>query len=390
VRVRGFLPLALTTALLASAAGCAAEETPAGATADEIVVGASLELSGPTASIGTAYQKALELKAAQLNDSGTLGRRKLRVVVRDNRTDNNTSVTNVSALIKNEHADALITGGCSACGVAAVPTITENKVPAIALASASALTTPVADRKFMFKIAPNPAQDATVIVAELKRKGHQRVGLISVNNVYGQDGQKSVAAEAKKAGLTIAAAEQFGQADTSMTVQVSKIVAAKPRAVVVWAVSPAAGTVVKALRDARYDGQIYLDAGAGAELFIKGAGPAAEGINMVFPKVLATDDIDTSSPAGANRKAWVEAYQKANGGDYSGFASFAADALQSIVDAVGRADSTDSQQIRDQLENQSLDGLSGPLRFSAEEHSGLQPEALGILTVQKGRWTLAA
>jgi branched-chain amino acid transport system substrate-binding protein len=60
------------------------------------------------------------------------------------------------------------------------------------------------------------------------------------------------------------------------------------------------------------------------------------------------------------------------------------------VDAVGRADSTYSQQIRDQLENQTLDGLSGPLRFSAEEHSGLQPEALGILTVQKGRWTLAA
>ncbi|MCO8275463.1 ABC transporter substrate-binding protein [Actinoplanes sp. TRM 88003] len=387
MRLRGLLPLVLTAATLAAAAGCAADETQAGS-GEEIVVGASLELSGPTASIGTAYQKALELKADQLNQSGTLGGRRIKLVVRDNRTDNNTSVTNVNALIKNEKADALIVGACSACGLAAVPAITENKVPAIALASASALTAPVAERAYVFKISPNPAQDADVIVAELKRRSVGRVGLISVNNVYGQDGQKSVTEAAGKAAIRVVAAEQFGQADTSVTVQVSKVVAAKPEAVVVWAVSPAAGTVVKALRDARYPGEIYLDAGAGAELFIKGAGAAAEGTHMVFPKVLATEDIDTGTPAGKARKAWVEAYQKANG-DYSGFASFAADALQSIADAVGRAGGTDGPTLRDELEKGQIDGVSGPLRFSAEEHSGLQPAALGILTVKQGRWTLA-
>lgn len=388
MRLRGILPLTLTAAVLATVAGCAADEDPAGSGADDIIVGASLELSGPTASIGTAYQKALELKATQLNDSGALGGRKLKLVVRDNRTDNNTSVTNVNALIRNEHADALILGGCSACGLAALPAITENKVPAIALASASALTNPVADRAYLFKISPNPGQDAAVIVSELKRKNASRIGLVSVNNVYGQDGQKSVTAEAGKAGIKVVAAEQFAQTDTSVTVQVSKVVAAKPEAVVVWAVSPAAGTVVKALRDARYAGAVYLDAGAGAELFIKGAGAAAEGTNMVFPKVLATEDIDTGTPAGKDRKAWVEAYRKANG-DYSGFASFAADALQSIVDAVGRAAGTEPQQIRDQLETGQLEGVSGPLQFSAQEHSGLQPAALGILTVRENRWVLA-
>jgi branched-chain amino acid transport system substrate-binding protein len=226
---------------------------------------------------------------------------------------------------------------------------------------------------------------ATRRLGDRRRLG--RIGLISVSNVYGQDGRKSVTEAAEAAGISVVAAEQFGQADPSVTVQVSKVVAAEPQAVVVWAVSPAAGTVVKALRDARYAGQIYLDAGAGAELFIRGAGAAAEGTNMVFPKVLATDDIDTTTPAGRDRKAWVEAYRKANG-DYSGFASFAADALQSIVDAVSRAESTDPQRIRDELEKGRIDGISGPLRFSAEEHSGLQPAALGILTVRENRWVL--
>ncbi|MBB5774000.1 ABC-type branched-subunit amino acid transport system substrate-binding protein [Nonomuraea jabiensis] len=189
----------------------------------------------------------------------------------------------------------------------------------------------MAQRRYVFKIAPNPGQDATVIVDELKRREVGTIGLLHVDNVYGQEGQKSVADEAAKAGIKVAADEQFGQADTNMAVQVSKIVAAKPDAVVVWAVMPAAGIIVKALKDAKYPGPIYLDAGAGAELFVKGTGEAAEGTNMVFPRILATGEIDTTTPTGAAQKKWVDAYQAAYG-QYSGFASFAGDALQVIVD----------------------------------------------------------
>jgi branched-chain amino acid transport system substrate-binding protein len=392
MRLRAVVPLAVSAGLVVSVAAC--KDNPyssggsGGGSSSEIVVGASLELSGPTASIGTAYQKALELKAKQLNDGGTLGNRKIRLVIRDNRTDNSASVTNVNDLIKNQHVHAVVMGGCSACGVAAIPAVTAAKIPAIALGSASALTKPVDQRHYVFKISPNPDQDAAVVTDELKRKGSRSVALIAVNNVYGQDGAKSVTALTKQAGITVADAEQFGQTDTNMTVQVSKIVAARPDAVVIWSVMPAAGIIVKALHDAGFKGAVYLDAGAGAELFVKGAGAAAEGTNMVFPKVLATSDIDASTPAGQAQKAWVSAYSSVSG-DYSGFASFAGDALQVIADAVRSSGGTDPAKLRDAIEAEHLDGLSGPLQFSASEHSGLQPAALGILTVRQGKWRLA-
>jgi branched-chain amino acid transport system substrate-binding protein len=381
------LSLALSAALALSLAGCAAaEEEPAGAGNGDIVVGASLELSGPTASIGSTYKKALDLKLKEINDSGVLKGRKLRLVVRDNRTDNNTSVSNVNQFAHNDKVTAIITGGCSACVAAAIPAITENKVPAIALASASAITNPVAQRRYVFKISPNPDQDATVIVDELKRRDVGTIGLLHVDNVYGQEGQKSVADGAAKAGIEVAADEQFGQADTNMAVQVSKIVAAKPDAVVVWAVMPAAGIIVKGLKDAKYPGPIYLDAGAGAELFVKGTGAAAEGTNMVFPRILAAGDL----PAGAAQKKWVDAYQAAYGPPYSGFASFAGDALQVIVDAVNKTGGTDPEKIRAAIENTQLDGLSGALRFTPDNHSGLLPDALAVLTVRQGEWRLPA
>ncbi|WP_045743936.1 ABC transporter substrate-binding protein [Actinoplanes rectilineatus] len=384
-------PLALVSTvsaviLAASAGGCAADEATGAQAGAEIVIGASLELSGPTASIGSTYKKALELKAQQLNDSGTLGDRKIKLVIRDNRTDNNTAVAAVNDLIKNERVAALITGGCSACVVSAMPAITENHMPTIALASASAITTPVTERRYVFKIAPNPAQDATVIATHVAAASIKKIGLIAVNNVYGQDGETSIRQESAKLGVDVVAAEQFAQTDTTMTVQVGKVIAAKPDAVVIWAVMPAAGTIVRELHDAGFQGAVYLDAGAGAELFVKGAGDTAEGTNMAFPRVLATDEIDASTAAGAVQKQWVTAYEQAHG-TYSGFASFAADALQVIADAASR--DTDSERIRDAIETAALDGASGPVRFSATEHSGLQPQALGVLTVRQGEWHLA-
>ncbi|XVU22720.1 ABC transporter substrate-binding protein [Actinoplanes sp. CA-054009] len=349
--MRRFIALAVSAVMLG---GCAA---PAKA-ADEIVVGVSLELSGPTASIGTASRRALELKAEQLNASGVLGGRRLKLVVKDNRTDNNTSVANINDLIKNDHADAIITGGCSQCTLAAVPAITENRVPTVSLAAAGAVTSPVRDRRYIFKTTQTPGQDAQLITDELVRRGVTRVGVVAVSNIYGQEGQDEFTRRARAAGIDVAETEQFGQADADMTIQVSKIVAARPRAVVVWAVSPAAPIVVRELRAARYTGEIYLGAGAGPDV-------TAEGVHLAFPKTLA----------GAE-------------GPYSGFASFAADALQLIAGAVVTTGGTDRERLRTAIENARLDGISGPLRFSAEDHSGLRSDALGILTYDQGRWAL--
>ncbi len=110
---------------------------------------------------------------------------------------------------------------------------------------------------------------------------------------------------------------------------------------------------------------------------------------MAFPRVLAFNEIDTSTPQGAVQKRWVAAYQSAYG-TYAGFASFAADALQVIVDAVNKAGSTDREQVRDKIETGRLDGPTGPVRFTPDNHSGPLPDALGIVVVRQGEWHLSS
>lgn len=373
-------------ALASGASGCAAK--PSKATGDDIKIGASLELSGATKSIGTTYLNALNLEVADINKQGVLGGRKLKLIVRDNKTDNAQSVANANELINTDRVSGLILGACSACGVAAAKTVEDKKMPTIALGSASALTNPVEQRQYMFKISPNPDQDAQVIVDALAKEGINKVGMLYVNNVYGKEGLTAVTNETTKKNIKVVDAEGFGPTDANMSVQVKKITATNPDAIVVWAVMPAAGIIAQEIKTADYKGGVYMDAGAGAELFTKGAQAAADGTFMVFPRILAINDVTSTTPQVTAQKQWFTEYSSKYS-TYSGFASFAADAIRMLAKAINDTKGTDSAKIRDDLENMTFDGYSGLIQNTPKEHSGLQPAALAILVVRNQEWHLA-
>src|SRR5687768_16443925 len=99
------------------------------------------------------------------------------------------------------------------------------------------------------------------------------------------------------------------------------------------------------------------------------------------------DDVIATTPAKAARKQWFEAYT-ARYGAYHGQASFAADALDLVVAAVGQAGTTNRTSVRNVLESMETDGLSGPIRLTPANHSGLMPQALEMLVAKGGRWRL--
>ncbi len=86
------------------------------ARADEIVLGASLPLSGALASFGSfqrwGYERAV-LEANKASGISIGGKRiSVRLVVRDDKTDANASASNVETLVSRDHAVALL-GSCT-------------------------------------------------------------------------------------------------------------------------------------------------------------------------------------------------------------------------------------------------------------------------------------
>ncbi|MGW4467325.1 ABC transporter substrate-binding protein [Micromonospora sp. NBC_01796] len=384
----------LASAILAtSLTGCqfSSEQQDTG----EIVVRADLELSGASAPVGEAYKRALELKVEQINESGVLGGRTLSLTVKDNRSDPNESLRNIGEFAADPKVSAIIMGSCDACAVAAAKPINEKKIPTIALAAANNVATPVADRRYVFKLAPNAADSASALVSELKlRPAIKKVGVLYTDDAYGRDGQSALAYELGKTKLKTAPPQPIKPTDTDFTGPVTAMIEAEADAIIVWTNAEQSVLAATQARADNYQGQLFFDAGAAGDLFLEGAGgQAAENTTMVFSQTMVIDDVIATTPAKAARKQWFRDYTARFGG-YYGSSSFAADALQLITDAAVRAGSTSESVnrdgLRDVLETSQIDGLSGPIRMTPDNHSGLMPQALSMLVARGGRWRLAS
>ncbi|MEU6023903.1 ABC transporter substrate-binding protein [Micromonospora sp. NPDC048871] len=357
-----------------------------------IVIAADLELSGAAASVGKAYRQALELKIEQLNDSGALNGRTIKLLPKDNRSDAGESLRNIVDFANDSQVSAIIMGGCNECAVGAVRTINEKQIPTIALASAGAVSNPVADRRYVFKLAPNAADNAGAITGELSRRRVASVGLLRSDDAYGKEGAEALRGEFSKAGIQLLAEATVRTTDTEVDRQAATLAAAQPEALVVWTPPEQAMLAAGAVKQAGFTGRLFFDASAAGDLFLGASARAAERATLVFTQTMVIDDVIATTPAKAARRQWFQDYTARFGG-YHGSSSFAADAVQLIVDAElragGPAGKVDRESLRDVLETSQMDGLSGPIRMTPDNHSGLMPQALTTLVARNGRWRLA-
>jgi branched-chain amino acid transport system substrate-binding protein len=385
--VRDAVPAALAAlAMMASLAGCELAQAPSDTS--DIVIGADLELSGAAADMGAVYNRALELKVDQLNQQDVLGGRKIRLVVKDNRSDRTISQSNVAQLLDDSAVAALITGACSACAVTSAKNVNDRQMPTISLALADEVASPVAERQYVFKLGPNPKDGAAFIAAEMDRAGVERVGVLSTQDEYGSDGVTWLKRELGKVGIDIVSQAEARPTDTDLAQPVQGLVAAQPDALVLWTYPTQAASAAVGARRAGFRGRLFLDAAAAGDLFMAGeVASATNGAVMITTQTMAIDDVIANTPAKAVRKQWFRDYMSRYGG-YNGYASFAADAVQMIVNAIAAAGGTDGERMRQMLETQAFDGLSGPIRMTPANHSGLMPQALTVLVARNGQWRL--
>ena len=373
----------VSTMLAAGLAGCTSDDDSAG-DVTEVVIGADLA-SG--SAVDTAYARALQLKIEQINASGTLGDRRLVLRIQDNRSDPTASLRNISTFADDPAVAAVVTGICGECVVGAVKTINDKKLPTIGLAAADEVASPVADRRFVFKLGPNSQDSNAAVVAELVRTRTKRVGILYADDDYGNAGNGDLVEELAKSGIEVTAKSRVKPTATDITQAVGTLADTEPDALIFLVGPDQAPTAAIGAKAAAFKGRVYFDAAAAGDMFIpQDASAATEKATLVFTQILAIDDVIATTPAKAARKQWFRDYTSRYG-SYSGVAAFAADAADLIAEAVAKV-GTDRVRLRDVLETSQIDGLAGPIRLTPDNHSGLMPQALTLLVARSGRWRL--
>jgi branched-chain amino acid transport system substrate-binding protein len=375
-----------STLIAAGLAGCTSDDGGTGGDITDVVIGADLA-SG--SAVDAAYARALQLRIEQINASGTLGDRRLVLRIQDNRSDRTSSLRNISTFGDDPAVAAVVTGACSECVVGAYKTINDKRIPTIALAAANEVSSPVGDRRYLFKLGANTTDSTAAMVAELVRTGKKRVAILYSDDLYGRGGDRTLRGELTKAGIGVTAALTVKPTATDITQAVGTLTDSEPEALLVLVSSEQATLAATSAKAATFTGRIYFDAAAAGDMFIPRAAVAAtNGASMIFTQILAIDDVIATTPAKASRKQWFRDYTSRYG-SYSGVAAFAADAADLIGVAVAKVGG-DRGRIRDILETSQVDGLTGPIRMTPDNHSGLMPQALTLLVARSGRWRIAS
>jgi branched-chain amino acid transport system substrate-binding protein len=207
-----------------------------------------LPLTGAAAFAGTTEQAALRAYEASVNKSGGIHGRPVRFNVHDDQSNPLIDVQIANQLLP-QHPVAVLGPSVTATCSAIMPLFVNGPV------------------NFCFSPTIAPPRDGYVFAAGTSLKafmlaeyervralGYKRLAVVASTDATGQQNERITReAFAQPGSLELVDIESFNPADTSVAAIVSKVRAAKPDIVWVWAIGPAFGTVLRELANAGID-----------------------------------------------------------------------------------------------------------------------------------------
>jgi branched-chain amino acid transport system substrate-binding protein len=378
----------LVRTLLAAAAAFAAGT----ALAQDIKVGVTLSATGPAASLGIPERNTFPLLPQ------TIGGRKVQYIVLDDASDTTTAVRNSRKLITEDKVDVLVGSTITPNSLAMIDVAAESETPMISMAASSRIVDPVdAKRRWVFKTPQNDQQMAFVIIGHMLGQGVKTVGFIGFADAYGEGWWNEFSKIAETRGLKVVANERYNRADTSVTGQVLKLIAARPDAILIAGAGTPAALPQKALKERGYAGKIYQPHGVANNDFLRVCGKDCEGTFLPAGPVLVAEQLPADHPVKKSATAYVNAYEAAQGkGSVSTFGAHAWDAgalLQAAVPIALKKAQPGTKEfraaLRDALEGlKNIPGAHGIFNMSPNDHLGLDQRAAVMIQIRDGKWVM--
>ncbi|HEX6154472.1 MAG TPA: ABC transporter substrate-binding protein [Burkholderiales bacterium] len=358
----------------------------AGAAQAEIVVGVSLGITGPGASLGVHYRNAYQLMPK------TLGGEPVRYIILDDASDPTNAAKNARKLISEDKVDALMGSNGVPSAVQMAQAAAEAKIPMVVLTPANVSGNVL---HWSFIVPQTTELMMGAIAGEMKKKGIKTVGYIGYTDTWGDLVYKATESHAAAAGFKIVTNERYARADTSVTGQVLKIMAANPDAVVVGGSGTGGALPHVALVERGYKKPIYHNHGTVNAEFIKVGGKNVTGAVAVTGPLVVPEELPDSHPTKKVSLDFTQRYEKAFGaGTRNAFAGYAYDGmllLNAAVPAALKKAKPGTAEFREAL-RASLEGVKnvvgthGIYNMDAKSHNGLDERARVVVHVENGAW----
>ncbi len=381
--MKKIIAIILTAAMLLALVACGSTDTKStegnsgnnvsesqGSDADPIRIGIWTSLTGASAIEGELIEKGARLAAEQWNAKGGINGRLIEFVVYDDQSTTEGAVTATTRLIENDKVDAIIGSNLSNAIVATANLIEDAGIPFVGSGTGTAWTK--CGYNYIFRgTVINSFMNEGFVKAAAEEMGAETTAFIWVETENGQTSSTAIKEYCDKYGVEIVYEGTYQSSDTDFTGQVTNTIKANPDSVMLFGLANELSLIVKQLRQAGYNGYIYMaEAGASVDL-MEVAGDAANGIVFTAAYVVPpTPEEATSELMKEMLEAYVDMWGEMPATDVA-FRVY--DGANLLFTAFQNAeDMNDSDSVRDAFRAiQGYEGIGGTFDFTAGDGDGL-------------------
>ena len=354
--------------------------------AEPIRIGSFLTVTGPASFLGDPELKTLQMYVEDINAKGGVKGRKLELIHYDTGGNAKDAVNFAKRLIKNDKVDLIVGGTTTGDSMAVIPDVEKEGIPFISLAGGVEIVEPV--KKWVFKTPHTDRMAVAKIYEDLRKRGLTKVALITGDGGFDKSGRDQLLKLASQYGMTLVADEFYGNKDSDMTAQLTKIRATDAQAIINFGFGQAPAIVTRNIKQLGITLPLYQSHGVASKTFIDLAGEAAEGVRLPAAALVIAEQLPDTDPQKPVLLAYKNKYE-AKYGPVSTFGGHAYDGLMIAVGALQRAGSADKAKVRDEIEKtKGFIGTAGVFNMSPEDHMGLTLDAFKMVEVRKGAWKI--
>jgi branched-chain amino acid transport system substrate-binding protein len=359
----------------------------------ELVVGVVTSQTGPVSSIGIPYGRGIAAGHAYI---GEVAGEKIRYLVLDDASDPSTSTKNARKLIEEDKVDVLIGTAGAPATAAMVGVATEQSVPMIAFAPVPSVPK-LAGVPWAISVPQPPSLMVGVVVEQMHKMGVKNIGFVGFSDAWGDLVYNNLKAAAEPLGMAVLTNERYARADTSVTAQILKVVAAKPDGFMGGGSGTGGALPYLALTERGYKGLIFGTPAIINPDFVRLAGKSAEGLIASTGPITVVEQLPDDHPNKKIGLAFKRAHLEATGvPSTDGFSAYAFDAWLLLVDAAKRAlpkAKPGTPEFRAALREAIYDttevvGTHGVYTYRPPSHLGTDRRALVLVRLEQGQWKL--
>lgn len=340
----------------------------------EIAVGAMVPVTGPFNVSGQQYHFSLQMVQDEINAKGGIAGKKLKIVFEDVKDSNSVAVNAYLKVVRDLNPPFVFLSSYTTQNLATEPEVTKAQIPCVYAGGGDALH--LKKNPWMFRIRPYDGLQALALAKHATEGlGKKKIGIIYVQNDFGQPGAIAAEKIVKAAGAQVVGMEAYAFTDNDMSAQLQKLKNAGADCLICISYGKDGALVLKLLKEMSIDIPVVISSGVMV--------PAAR--NLIAPDELArvngVMDAYLAPERGPEVAAYIKNFKDRAKIDPDPFGSCYYDAawiLKQVMDKVG----TDRTKIRDELK--AVKDFKGVTNVFSTDADGNMVHSLAVFSIKPG------